>query len=335
MNDESMTRGRDAPYRAHLPQLTADRFPAPERRGSVSDAGRRGMVAHGLSSPGSVKLMRRQSIAGFVLTPLLASLGCSSVNHGDDQYRLIWATPGKDVMWIPTREHVAVAMLEAAATRPDDVVYDLGSGDGVIPILAARRFGARAVGIEYNPDLVALSQRNAARAGVTDRVALKRGDIFVEDFSEATVVTLYLGENLNLKLEPRLRRMKPGTRIVSNTFSLGSWVPDRTLELADGGRAFFWIVPAGIEGRWRFRGLPVREPVEVQIGQRGQFFDLRTGSVWAGVSTEGRLEGGRASFVLAPTAGVSFKLIGEFSGDRFDGRIKDQPGMMVTAERIR
>jgi SAM-dependent methyltransferase len=281
------------------------------------------------------RLARRHALAGLLLGPVVATFGCTSVNYGDEQYRLKWATAGKDVMWIPTREHAAVAMLEAAATRPDDIVYDLGSGDGVIPIVAARRFGARAVGIEYNPDLVALSQRNAARAGVADRVTLKRGDIFVEDFSEATVVTLYLGESLNLKLEPRLRRMRPGTRIVSNTFSLGAWVPDRTLDLADGGRAFYWIVPAAVEGRWRLTGLPGREAHLIQIGQRGQFIDLRELDARAAPATEGRLEGRQARFVLPGAAGQSVRITGAFSGDRFVGAIDGLPGASVAGARLR
>jgi hypothetical protein len=170
---------------------------------------------------------------------------------------------------------------------------------------------------------------------VADRVTLKRGDIFVEDFSEATVVTLYLGENLNLKLEPRLRRMRPGTRIVSNTFSLGSWVPDRQLDLADGGRAFYWIVPERVEGRWRFAGMPGREPVVIQIGQRGQFFDLRTPGARTVPSTEGRLAGRQASFDLAVAPDESLKVVGQFSGDRFEGHLEGRPGIRVTGERIR
>jgi len=295
-----------------------------------------GRAAEGLEiARAESRIARRRALAGLLLGPVVATLGCASVNYGDDQYRLTWATAGKDVMWIPTRENVAVAMLEAAATRPDDIVYDLGSGDGVIPIVAARRFGARAVGIEYNPDLVALSQRNAVRAGVADRVTLKRGDIFVEDFSEATVVTLYLGESLNLKLEPRLRRMRPGTRIVSNTFSLGAWVPDRTLDLAENGRAFYWIVPAAVEGRWRFMGLPGRDMLVAQVGQRGQFIDLRELGSRAAPATEGRLEGSQARFILPGAAGQPLRLTGSFSGDRFVGVIDGLPGRSVTGERLR
>src|SRR5215470_1631551 len=134
---------------------------------------------------------------------------------GDELYRPRLRQPGKDVMWLPTPDAMVTRMLEAAKTNRDDVVHDLGAGDGRIPIAAAREFGARAVGIEYDADLAALARRNAERAGVADKVAIVRGDIFSEDFSKATVVTLYLLPELNQQLRPRLLQMKPGTRVVS------------------------------------------------------------------------------------------------------------------------
>jgi precorrin-6B methylase 2 len=267
-----------------------------------------------------------------LVVPSVIAAGCTSTNFGDEQFHLRWATPGKDVMWIPTREHVAVAMLEAAAVGPQDLVYDLGSGDGVIPIVAARRFEAQAVGIEYNPKLVALSQRNAEQAGVAGRVRLKQGDIFAEDFSDATVVTLYLGEQLNLRLEPRLRALRAGTRIVSNTFNLGAWQPDRTIELAEHGRAYLWIVPAQIQGRWRFTGLPGQPPIELSIGQRGQFFDLGLGRAWQRISSEGRLTGDRADFTFP---GSDLRIVGRFSEDRFSGTLASQPSVTVSGELIK
>jgi precorrin-6B methylase 2 len=281
-------------------------------------------------------MMRRRALLRVAaVAPLMPLASCSTTNYGDDQFHLAMATPGKDVMWVPTRENVAVAMLEAAQVDSRDRVYDLGSGDGVIPIVAARRFGARAVGIEYNPDLVALSQRNAVRAGVTERVSLKRGDIFVEDFSDATVVTLYLGEQLNLRLEPRLRALRPGTRIVSNTFTLGAWVPDRTLNLADGGRAFLWIVPAAVEGRWRFEGIPGEGDLSVNLLQRAQFFDLRSGGVLSARAGEGRLNGQRAEFELPTARGRNLKLTGRFDGDRFQGQVVGEAGARIIGSRQR
>lgn len=288
-----------------------------------------------IESAGPRSIHRRQFLHRSALGPLVGLAACSSTNYGDEQFRLVMATPGKDVMWVPTREEVAVAMLEAARVDSRDRVYDLGSGDGILPITAARRFGARAVGIEYNPDLVALSQRHAVRAGVTDRVTLRQGDIFVEDFSEATVVTLYLGEQLNLRLEPRLRALKPGTRIVSNTFNLGAWLPDRTLTLADGGRAFLWIVPASIEGRWRFEGLAGQAERLLSLSQRAQFFDLRAGGLMTPSLGEGRLDGANAEFELSGIRSRALRVSGRFDGDRFEGQIVGEPGARVTGSRLR
>ncbi len=145
---------------------------------------------------------------------LVADLGgCASTNYGDEQYRLRMAIAGKDIIWVPSKLDMVHKMLDAAQVTRQDIVYDLGSGDGIIPIEAARKYGVRAVGIEYNPDLVALSQRTAKRAQLKALVSFKRSDIFVEDFSKATVVTLYLGEALNAKLMQRLLAMRPGTRL--------------------------------------------------------------------------------------------------------------------------
>jgi precorrin-6B methylase 2 len=212
------------------------------------------------------------SLARLVAIWILLSLfsGCTIKNYGDQQFRLQMASHGKDVMWVPTKIDMAREMLAAAAVSTKDIVYDLGSGDGVIPIEAARKYGVRAVGIEYNPDLVGLSQRNAARAGVEHLASFKRGDIFVEDFSEATVITLYLGENLNARLMPKLLSMDPGTRIVSNTFRMESWIPDRELRLTSGEQAYLWIVPAFIDGNWELSNAPAALSGRVSIRQKKQ-----------------------------------------------------------------
>jgi SAM-dependent methyltransferase len=169
--------------------------------------------------------------------------------YGDELYRPRLRQPGKDVMWLPTPDVMVTRMLEAARTTKDDLVYDLGAGDGKIPIAAAKAFGARAVGIEYDRELAALAQRNAARAGVADKVTIIEGDIFKEDFSQATVVTLYLLPDINQQLRPQILRMKPGTRIVSHLWDMGEWEPDATLRAGD-SEAFLWIVPAAVQGRW-------------------------------------------------------------------------------------
>jgi hypothetical protein len=162
---------------------------------------------------------------------------------------------GKDVIWVPSPQALVDRMLGMAQVKPGDYLVDLGSGDGRMVITAAKR-GVRALGIEYNPDLVALSKRAAAQEGVEDRATFVQGDIFETDFSDASVVTLFLLPQLNLRLRPTLLNMKPGTRVVSNSFDMGDWTPDERVEA--GGdctsycRAFLWVVPAKVEGSWRF-----------------------------------------------------------------------------------
>jgi len=231
-------------------------------------------------------------------TIVLTLASCSTQNYGDQQFPLQMASHGKDVMWVPTKVDMAHEMLLAAELTSKDIVYDLGSGDGVIPIEAARKYGLRAVGIEYNPDLVGLSQRNAARVGVQHLVSFRQGDIFVEDFSEASVVTLYLGEQLNARLMPKLLSMEPGTRVVSNTFRMESWIPDRELRLNSGEQAFLWIVPASIEGHWEVTGLPGSESARLSIRQRKQFFDatITLSSRARLFIADGRIDGSKISF---------------------------------------
>lgn len=174
---------------------------------------------------------------------------------------------GKDVMWLPTGDDLVTQMLTAARVGPDDEVVDLGAGDGKIPIAAARQFGARAWGIEYNKDLAALAQRNAQRAGVANRVRIVHGDIFEEDFSKANVVTLYLLEELNLQLRPTILAMRPGTRVVSNTFSMGDWEPDQVIRVGT-NTAYLWTVPAAVAGQWSLQGLD--GPALLQLTQHHQ-----------------------------------------------------------------
>ncbi len=152
-------------------------------------------------------------------------------------------TPGKDVIFLPTPQEVVSAMLDLAKVTDEDVVYDLGSGDGRTPITAAKEHGARGVGVEFNPKLVALSRQNAEKAGVADRVRFINADLFQTDISEATVVTLYLLSSLNQKLLPKLQHeLKPGTRIVSHAFSMGDeWKPDAE-RTVNGKTIYLWTV---------------------------------------------------------------------------------------------
>ena len=161
---------------------------------------------------------------------------------------------GKDVVWVPTPQALVEKMLDMAKITPQDLHYDLGSGDGRTVITAAKR-GARSMGIEYNPDMVALAQKNATAAGMTARATFVQADLFETDFSKANVVTLFLLPSINMKLRPKILDMKPGTRIVANTFTMEDWKPDQT-ETISGDcvswcTALLWIVPAKVGGTWQ------------------------------------------------------------------------------------
>ena len=149
-----------------------------------------------------------------------------------------------DIHYTPTRHNIADAMLRLAAVTPHDVVYDLGSGDGRLPIIAAQKYGARGVGIEIDPKLVELARLIANEAEVADRVSFVVGDLFETDLSEATVMTMYLSPSIMKMLTPRLRALKPGTRIVSHQFPMPGWTPDRRITV-DESELLLWIVPKG------------------------------------------------------------------------------------------
>jgi hypothetical protein len=198
---------------------------------------------------------------------LLLLQGCAHLTP--ETYAPKLGQMGKDVMWLPTRDELVTQLLKAAGVTADDELVDLGAGDGKIPIAAAAQFGARAWGIEYNKDLAALAQRNAQRAGVADRVRIVHGDIFQEDFSKATVVTMYLLEELNAQLRPTILAMRPGTRVLSNTFSMGDWEPDQVIR-AGSNTGYFWTVPAMVQGQWTVQGLGTGKPAVLSLAQKHQ-----------------------------------------------------------------
>jgi precorrin-6B methylase 2 len=161
----------------------------------------------------------------------------------DRAYKPQVGQEGKDVVWVPTPDEVVQRMLQVAKVTPKDIVYDLGAGDGKIAI-AAGKLGARSVGIEYNPDMAKLAQCYVQAEKLTDKTRIVQGDVFESDFRDATVVTMYLLPELNVRLLPKLLKdLKPGTRIVSHAFRMGTWEPQQTLDV--GGRAvYFWTIPA-------------------------------------------------------------------------------------------
>jgi SAM-dependent methyltransferase len=231
---------------------------------------------------------------------------------------------GKDVIWVPTPDDLVERMLRMAQTTPNDFVVDLGSGDGRTVIAAAKRFGARALGIEYNPEMVDLSTRNAAREGVTAKAKFVRGDIFETDFSQATVVTMYLLPGLNVKLRPRILDMKPGTRVVSHQFNMDDWQPDETTNL-DGRRAYFWLVPARVQGNWRVQS--GGDAWDLALEQKYQVLEgsVKLGAINAGLR-ETRLKGEKVDFAFVDAAGVKREFTGRVSGDTMEGTVKPENG---------
>jgi SAM-dependent methyltransferase len=227
---------------------------------------------------------------------------------------------GKDVIWVPTPDAVVDRMLAMAQVGPRDFVVDLGSGDGRIPVAAAKRFGARALGIEYDDNLVAASRELAVKEGVAHRVEFRQADLFEVDFSQADVVTLYLLTPLNLKLRPKILAMKPGTRVVSHAFAMGDWAPDERARVAERD-IYLWIVPARVEGRWRLlhtsgAAEPAREFV---VKQRFQTLSDGGGASGGLTVAEGGVLGDRVRFVLGDERGRRRSYEGRVTGDRIEG----------------
>jgi SAM-dependent methyltransferase len=223
---------------------------------------------------------------------------------------------GKDVVWVPTPEGLVEKMLDMAGLTPEDYLIDLGSGDGRMVIAAARR-GARALGIEYHPDMVELSKANARKAGVAEKVSFTRGDLFEADLSRATVITLYLMTDLNLRLRPKLLALKPGTRIVSHAFRMDDWEPDQST--IDNDRiAYLWIVPAKAAGTWTW---PSGEGgAQLTLSQTYQKIQgvLRLGGRELAVFDAG-LAGDRLTFAAGEGKSGVVRYSGRIRGDVLEG----------------
>ena len=229
---------------------------------------------------------------------------------------------GKDVIWMPTPETLVERMLTMAQVGPRDVVYDLGSGDGRLVIAAAKR-GAQAVGVEFNPDLVAFSEERARQQGVGHGARFVTGDIFETDFSSATVVTLYLLSALNLRLRPQLLKLKPGTRVVSHAFTMDDWPADE-VSRSEQRTAYLWIVPADVQGTWRFE-LAGAGAYDVTFTQRFQKLEgtVALGTVEAGLR-EPVLRGDAIRFGFVDAKGAFCELSGTVAGPRITGSFKSE-----------
>lgn len=222
----------------------------------------------------------------------LAPLAVAQTSTTTESFEPEVGQAGKDVVWVPTSQALVEKMLDIAKVTPQDYLIDLGSGDGRTVITAAKR-GLRAHGIEYNPDMVGLSQRNAAQAGVADRATFEKADLFESDFSAATVITMFLLPSINEKLRPKILDLKPGTRIVSNTFTMGDWRTDDTATVGDGCTswctALLWIVPAKVGGSW-------------QLGNQQltltQTYQMLSGTLGSAEISGGRLTGNAITFTV-------------------------------------
>ena len=256
----------------------------------------------------------RQSLLALCLSVIAATV-FAQAQPAKEPFQPQVGQEGKDVIWVPTPQALVDKMLDMAKVTPKDYVIDLGSGDGRTVITAAKR-GARALGIEYNPDMVELSKRNAANEGVSDKANFVKADLFESDFTQATAITMFLLPEINLRLRPKILDLKPGTRIVSNSFTMGEWKADEEAtvdkDCISYCTALLWIVPAKAGGAWQ---LPQGE---LALKQEFQMLSgmLKSGSNTTPI-TNGRLLGDQITF----SAGGA-EYTGRVSGNAMEGSVK-------------
>jgi hypothetical protein len=231
--------------------------------------------------------------------------------------------PGKDVVWVPTNQALVDKMLDLTKVTPQDIVMDLGSGDGRTVITAAKR-GATGIGIEYNPDMVELSKKNAAAAGVSGKATFVKADLFETDLSKATVITMFLLPSINMKLRPAILNLKPGTRIATNTFTMEDWEPDQSETIAgectSWCTAHYWMVPAKVDGSWQ-----MTPPGTLAIAQKFQNF---SGTLGTAEITNGKLTGPEISFTVG-----NQRYSGRVDGNSMKGTITGGSGGTWSATR--
>ena len=239
---------------------------------------------------------------------LVASVALAQAQTAQKPFEPSVGQAGKDVVWVPTSQVLVDKMLDLAKVTPQDYVMDLGSGDGRTVITAAKR-GARAMGIEYNPDMVELSRKNAVAAGVGEKATFAKADLFETDFSQATVITMFLLPQINMKLRPKILEMRPGTRVVSNTFTMEDWEADETAvvggECTTWCTALFWIVPAKVEGTWK------TPQGELTLKQQ---FQMLSGTLGSSPISNAKMRG---SEILFTAGGVQYS--GRVNGNTIQG----------------
>jgi SAM-dependent methyltransferase len=267
---------------------------------------------------GRRRLLRLVLAAAVACGPALVAVLSLSWAQALTEYEPSVGQEGKDVVWVPTNAELVEKMLDLAAVTASDYLIDLGSGDGRTVIAAAKR-GAKALGIEYNPEMVELSRRNAAKEGMAERATFVEGDVFESDFSKATVLTLFLLPELNLRLRSKILDMTPGVRVVSNSFDMDDWKPDERIRLADCKRfctAYFWIVPAKLGGTWKMpRGeLALKQNFQTLSGT------MKVGNTAAPI-TAGKVTGRQVAFSSGKTT-----YTGLLDGDTIEGVSKSASG---------
>ncbi|OLC13398.1 MAG: hypothetical protein AUH29_12895 [Candidatus Rokubacteria bacterium 13_1_40CM_69_27] len=258
-------------------------------------------------------MARHPALLGALALALAATAGCRAGGPGFS---------GPDILYVATPDLVGVEMLRLAGVTSGDVVYDLGSGDGRLIIAAARDFGARGVGVEIEPALVQTSRESALKTGVGDRVQFLWQDLFATDIRGATVVTLYLRDDVNLRLRPRLlRELRPGTRIVSHDFGMADWRPDRVQRVRGPDREhtiYYWLVPTDVAGTWRATLRPAEGPkaAVIELHQRFQRVSGTLDLDGRRLPIEGRLAGDQLSFTAEELA-FTARIEGELAAGRF------------------
>jgi len=264
------------------------------------------------------------ALAG-VLAAAVINVESKDRRECDRDYKPQVGQSGKDVVWVPTPDEIVQRMLRLAKVTAQDTVYDLGAGDGKIAI-AAGKIGATSVGIEYNPDMAKLAQCYVQAENLEGKTRIIQGDVFKEDFSKASVITMYLLPELNLKLRPTILNMKPGTRVTSHQFTMGDWEPDETAEV-DYRTAYLWIVPAKVDGTWTVREQGSTNAYTVNLNQKYQKI---TGDVAAGSAKQplvgATVRGEEVRFAFNDDKGVTRTLTGTVRGNELTGSLKGAGG---------
>jgi len=275
------------------------------------------------------------ALAG-VLAAAVVSVDAKDRRECDRDYKPQVGQAGKDVVWVPTPDEIVQRMLRMAKVTPQDTVYDLGAGDGKIAI-AAGKMGATAVGIEYNPDMAKLAQCYVQAENLAGKTRIIQGDVFKEDFSKATVLTMYLLPELNLKLRPTILDMKPGTRVTSHQFTMGDWEADETAEV-DYRTAYLWIVPAKVQGTWTLREQgPGNAQYTVNLTQKYQKIsgDVSAGTVKQQPLVGATVRGEEIRFAFNDDKGVTRTLTGTVRGNELAGTLKGAGGAETKVTGIR